>query len=96
MLRAGGRTVGLHSSSPLAIGSTANAPCLDVRQRVAQPRAVAEKTPTRFPTSIYLPPEMHKRLRHYSERTGIPMSRIIRDALDAHLKRLLRENPPGS
>jgi predicted DNA-binding protein len=35
----------------------------------------------------YLPLELHERLTDLSESSGIPITRIVQDALEAYLKR---------
>lgn len=55
---------------------------------VHRPR-MGEKTRTRQPTSIYLTPELHKRLRYLAERQGISMAQVIREACEEHLRRTL-------
>ena len=38
-----------------------------------------------------IPAEMHRELKQYSERTGIPMARLVRDAIHAHLRQRTRK-----
>lgn len=53
---------------------------------------MGEKTSKRQPTSIYLTPELHRRLRHLAEREDISMAQVIREACEEHLRRKLRDD----
>jgi predicted DNA-binding protein len=37
-------------------------------------------------TNYYMPKQMHDRVKALSDKTGVPMSEIIRRAIDEHLK----------
>lgn len=50
--------------------------------------------PKKSPLSTYLPTELQQALQAYSDRTGIPITRIVEDALRAHLSRVRGDDQP--